>query len=114
MDLQLKYPLKFDMLMYRDHFGTDYIWVMVCWFSSFWRHFDLEKRVKCGVSRHFRDNVCEEWVFNLWYPQKLKKQILAHGNYPATKRRVSLTTVKFLDFLVGSDTITSEPMLEYC
>ena len=26
---------------------------MVCWFSSFWHHFDLAKQVKFGVSRHF-------------------------------------------------------------
>ena len=43
-------------------FGTDYIWVMVCWFSSFWHHCDLVKQVKCAVSRHFRDNVWEEWA----------------------------------------------------
>ena len=34
---------------------------MVYWFSSFWRHFDWVKQVKCAVSRHFRDNVWEEW-----------------------------------------------------
>ena len=26
---------------------------MVCWFSSFWHHFDLAKQVKFGFSRHF-------------------------------------------------------------
>ena len=35
-------------------FLTDYILVMVCWFSFFWRHFDLVKRVNLwfpGISR---------------------------------------------------------------
>ena len=34
-------------------FRTDYILVMVCWYSSFWCHFDLVKQVKFGVSRIF-------------------------------------------------------------
>ena len=43
-------------------FGTGYVRVMVCWFSLFWCHFDLEKQVKCTVSRHIHDNVWEEWA----------------------------------------------------
>ena len=43
-------------------FGTGYVGVMVCWFSLFWCHFDLEKQAKCAVSRHFHDNVWEEWA----------------------------------------------------
>ena len=37
-------------------FRTVLIMVMVCWFSSFWRHFDLVKWVKFGVSGHFPVN----------------------------------------------------------
>ena len=34
---------------------------MVCWFSSFWHHFDLVKQVKFGVSGDFLQNAWEEW-----------------------------------------------------
>ena len=37
-------------------FRTDQIMVMVCWFSFLWRHFDLVKWVKFGVSGHFSEN----------------------------------------------------------
>ena len=39
---------------------TDWIMVMVCWFSSHWRHFDLVKRVKFGISGHFLENAWRE------------------------------------------------------
>ena len=45
--------LKFDMLMYPDHFRADKIWFIICWFSSFWQHFDLVKQVKFATSGHF-------------------------------------------------------------
>ena len=54
---------KFYMLMYPDHiWNSGYAGVMVCWFSLFWCHFDLEKQVKCAVSRHIHDKVWEEWA----------------------------------------------------
>ena len=28
------------MLMYPDHFRADSIWDIICWFSSFWHHFE--------------------------------------------------------------------------
>ena len=40
---------------------TDYILVMVCWFSSFKCHFDLVTRVKYGVSGHLQENAWREW-----------------------------------------------------
>ena len=43
-------------------FGIDYIWVMVCWFSSFRCYFDLVKQIKRAVSWHFRDKVRAEWA----------------------------------------------------
>ena len=72
--------------------GTDYIQVMVYWYSSFWGHFDLVKQAKCAVLSRFRDNVWEEWaeichVYSiLWYPHKWKRQSLAHANHPVTER----------------------------
>ena len=42
-------------------FRTNYIMVMVCWFSFVWCHFDLVKRVKFGVSGHFPENAWREW-----------------------------------------------------
>ena len=42
-------------------FRTGNIFVMVCWFSSFWHHFNLVKWVKFGVSRHFPDSAWREW-----------------------------------------------------
>ena len=41
-------------------FRTDQIMVTVCSFSSFWRHFDLVKRVKFGGSGHFPGNAWRE------------------------------------------------------
>ena len=35
--------------------------VMVCWFSSFRRNFDLVQRVIFGVSGHFLENAWREW-----------------------------------------------------
>ena len=46
--------------MYPDHFFSDYILVMVCWFTSFWLYFDLEKQVKFAVSGNFLKNAYEE------------------------------------------------------
>ena len=51
-------------------FRTDYIMVMVCWFSSFWHHFDLVKWVKFGVSMHFPENTWSEWSVS-WPPSEL-------------------------------------------
>ena len=34
---------------------------MICWFSFVWRHFDLVKQVKFGVSGHFPENAWREW-----------------------------------------------------
>ena len=42
-------------------FRTDKIMVMICWFSYVWRHFDLVKQVKFGVSGHFPENAWREW-----------------------------------------------------
>ena len=42
-------------------FRTDWIMVMVCWFSSFWCHFDLVKWVKFQVSGHLLENAWREW-----------------------------------------------------
>ena len=74
-------------------FGTDYIWVMLCWFSSFWHDFDLVKQDKCAVSRHFHDNVWEEWAdichVNLYLPEMKQANFstwkiiqLPSGGYP--------------------------------
>ena len=57
-------------------FKTDLIMVMVCWYSSFWCHFDLVRRVKFGVSGHFPENASWEWPEFLhadvsWPPSKL-------------------------------------------
>ena len=41
-------------------FRTDYIMVTVCRFFEFWCYFDLVKRVKFGVSRHFGHAL---WIF---------------------------------------------------
>ena len=41
-------------------FRTDKIMVKVCSICSFWRHFDLVKRVKFGVSGHFLENAWRE------------------------------------------------------
>ena len=46
-------------------FRTDQIMVAVCWFSSLWCYFDLVKRVKFGVSRHFGHAL---WFSSLWWP----------------------------------------------
>ena len=48
---------------------TDYILIMVCWFSSFWCHFDLVKQVKFGVSGDFCSERMERMAKNLvcWY-----------------------------------------------
>ena len=43
-------------------FRTGKIMVTVCWFYSFWRHFDLVKGVKFGVSGHFLENTWREWA----------------------------------------------------
>ena len=53
------------MLMYPDHFRADKIWV-ICWFSSFWHHFDLVKQAKFATSGHFLENAMEEWP-ELWH-----------------------------------------------
>ena len=37
-------------------FRNDKIMVTVCWFSSFWHHFNLVKKVKFGDSGHFPEN----------------------------------------------------------
>ena len=47
------------------NFGMQ-ILAMVCWFSSFWHHFDLVKQVKFGVSGDFLQNAWEEWL-EFWY-----------------------------------------------
>ena len=39
----------------------DYIPVTFCWYSLFWRFFNLVKLVKFWVSRHFSENACSEW-----------------------------------------------------
>ena len=57
-------------------YRTDYIMVTVGWFSFFWRHFDLVKWVKFGVSGHFRENAWREWPEILyadvtWLPSEL-------------------------------------------
>ena len=41
--------LQFGMLMYPEHFRTDWSLVRVCWFSSFWCHFDLVNMVGFDV-----------------------------------------------------------------
>ena len=57
-----KNGLKFTCWYILTTFKTDCIWVMVGWFSSFRCHFDQVKQCKCEVSRHFLDNVWEEWA----------------------------------------------------
>ena len=57
-------------------FKSDNILVMVCWFSSFWYHFDLVKQVKFSVSRYFPENAWREWLEILhadvsWAPSRL-------------------------------------------
>ena len=47
-------------------FRTDKFMATVCWFLSFWRYFDLVKRVKFGVSGHFLENPLREWP-EMWY-----------------------------------------------
>ena len=42
-------------------FRTDKIMVMVWWFLLFWCYFDLVKRVKFGVPRHFLKNPLRRW-----------------------------------------------------
>ena len=42
--------LKFGMLVYHDHFKTDKVLVIICWFSSFWNQFDLAKQAKFATS----------------------------------------------------------------
>ena len=42
-------------------FRSEWIIVMVCWFSSFWSQFNLVKLVKCGVSGNFLENAWREW-----------------------------------------------------
>ena len=70
--------LKFDMLMYPDHFRADKIWVIICSFSSFWHHFDLVKQTKFANSGHFLENAreewCEPWCADIsWPPSELIK-----------------------------------------
>ena len=45
---------------------TDYILVIICWFSSFWRHLDLVKQAKFVISVHFLVNTREEWP-QIWH-----------------------------------------------
>ena len=42
-------------------FRTDKTMVMVCWFCTFWRHSDLVKQVKFGVSAYYTVNALWEW-----------------------------------------------------
>ena len=59
--------LKFDMFMYPGHHQNWLCFVMVCWFSSFWRTFDLVRRADIGVSAHYE--CMEQMVRNLagWF-----------------------------------------------
>ena len=55
-------------------FRTDWIWVIVCWFSSFWRYFYLVKHVKMLVSgifywTHERNGM---WFYMLMYSDHLQ------------------------------------------
>ena len=68
-------------------FRTDKISVMVCWFSSFWRHFDLMERIKFGVSGHFPENAWSEWPEILhanvfWRPSELIRFWLCSVDFP--------------------------------
>ena len=53
--------LQFGMLIYPDYLQNRIDLVVVCRFSSFWRHFDLVKQVNLGVSRHFTESAWEVW-----------------------------------------------------
>ena len=45
---------------------TAKIWVIICWFSSFWHHFDFVKQAKFATSGYFQENAREEWP-ELWH-----------------------------------------------
>ena len=58
-------------------YRTVWILVTVCWFFYCWRHFDLVKPVKLGVSGYFPQNPWREWSETLhadvsWPPSKLQ------------------------------------------
>ena len=66
------------MLMHPDQLRADKIWVIICWFSSFWHHFDLVKQAKFATSGHFLENAMEEWpepwhADVSWPPSELMK-----------------------------------------
>ena len=57
-------------------YRTDWFWVTVGWFLSFWHYFDLVIQVKFGVSGHFLENAWREWPEILhadvsWPPSEL-------------------------------------------
>ena len=51
---------------------SDKVLVIVCWFSSFWRHFDFVKQAKFAISGHFLENTREEllqnWHVDVFWP----------------------------------------------
>ena len=71
--------LKFDMQMYADCIFNCLHLVMFCWFSSFWRYFDLVKQVKIAVLWQFLGNALKELAeLILSYPKKWKRQLSAY------------------------------------
>ena len=70
-------------------FGTDFIWVMVCWFSSFWHH--IETGEMCSFQAlswqcmgvMVQKLSCSSLFCDV--PQKWKGQIIANEDYPSTE-----------------------------
>ena len=58
--------LKFCMLMYLDHLQNWLVLGHGLLTFVIWHYFDLVKRVKFGVSRHFLENAWREWP-EIWY-----------------------------------------------
>ena len=110
-------------------FGHKYILVTVCWFSSFWRHFDLVKQVKFAVSRHFLENAWEEWAeichadlssplselirfwswsFDFPFFFHVYSVVLCQSDWPLTAK--GATAIRYLDLVVHLYLVISEEM----
>ena len=89
--------LKFDLLMYPDHLWN--------WLHSghgqliflILAPFLLSETGEMQFPGIFVTMYGRNWlklvISILWYPQKRKRQILAHENYPVAERELSLTTM---------------------
>ena len=85
-------------------FQSDEILIMVCWFSSFWCHFDLVKRAKFGISGHFPENAWREqpaiWHAGVsWPPSILIRCWSWSVDFPAFGATLTLWNGSHLGFL---------------